>query len=323
MNRIKIVIADYFFPNLNHERTEFRKLGNNVEIVDCTKILPGGIKDPRQLIEYSRDCDGLIVQYAKVDAQFIGELTKCKVIAGYGIGVDTIDTQAAKSRGIWVANVPDYCISEVANTAAMHILNATRKLTTSRDMLIKGYFDRNNLGSIFRLEDATLALLGFGNIARDLYMKMKPFFRKAIVYDPYFTGQSNFPDVSFQNLDKTLSSADVISIHVPLNTSTRGLLSTNEFHKMKNGVIIINTARGAIIDEEALLNALNSGKVGFAGLDVLTIEDYMNSPFLNHERVALTPHLAWYSTEAQVELQVKTARNVVEAILNGKPLYPI
>jgi D-3-phosphoglycerate dehydrogenase / 2-oxoglutarate reductase len=323
MSKYKIVIADYYYSNLDAEYDEFTKLGSDLEVVDCTKIVPGGIKDPRQLINYARDCDGLIVQFAKIDAEFIRELQKCKVIARYAIGVDIIDVPSAKAKGIWVANVPDYCIPEVADTAAMHILNAARKLTITRDMLLVNDFDMNLVGPIFRTEDAVLALLGFGNIARNLYSKMKPFFKHVVAYDPYFSNTADYPDVAFMPLADALGAADIISIHVPLNPSTKDMLGTEQFNIMKNGVILVNTSRGGIIDEAALLDALNCGKIGFAGLDVLCTEDYINTPFLRHPRVALTPHLAWRSIEAQAELQRKTARNVVEALVNGKPLYTV
>lgn len=318
--KYKIVVSDYYYPDLETELQEFEKLGD-YELVDCTKIVPGGIKDPRALIGYAEDCDALIHQFAKIDGELIGRLKKCRVIARYAIGLDTVDIPSAKNRGIYVANCPDYCIDEVADTAAGHIINATRKHSLARDLLLQDAFDLSKIRPIQRMEDATLCLLGFGHIARNLYGKMHRFFKEIVAYDPFFTETDAYPKVRFLPLNEALAAADAISIHVPLGPETRNLLSAEQFEKMKDGVVLVNTARGGIIDEAALLAALESGKVGFCGLDVLGTEDYANSPLLRHPNVMLTPHIGWCSEQAQTELQRKTAQNVVETLLHGRPIY--
>lgn len=323
MSRFKIVIADYYYANQNAENEEYKKLGDDVEIVDCTKLALGGIKDPEKLIAYAADADALVVQFTVCNAEFIAKLQKCKVIARYAIGVDTIDLKAAKAKGIYVANVPDYCIAEVANHAAAHILNAVRKLSLSRDRLLAGTFRMDELHPVWRIEEKTLCLLGFGNIARNLCGKMKPFFGRVVAYDPYFTRKEDYPDVDFLPLEEALACADVISMHVPLMPSTRNLLSDREFACMKDGAVLVNTARGGLIDEQAMLRALESGKLGFCGLDVLNTEDFSSSPLLRHPNVCLTPHVGWCSEEATTELQRKTAANVVTALLEGKPVYHV
>ncbi|MEG1516282.1 MAG: C-terminal binding protein [Clostridia bacterium] len=320
MSRFKIVIADYYYADQNAENEEYKALGD-VEIVDCTGLVPGGVKDPEQLIAYAKDADALVVQFARIDQAFINRLEHCKVIARYAIGVDTIDVAAAKAKGICIANVPDYCVPEVADTAAMHILNAVRKLTITRDMLLNDQFDMNAVGPIFRMEDATLALIGFGHIARDLYAKMRAFFARVVAYDPYFTATDSYPEVQFLSLDDALAAGDVVSLHVPLNPHTQGMIGKVQFAAMKDGAILINTARGSLVDEDEMFHALESGKLGFCGLDVVNTEDFIHSRFLRHPRVALTPHVAWRSTEAQMELQRKTAKNVVSALLTGRPTY--
>lgn len=323
MSRYKIVFADYYYPNLDAEMEELQALGEDVEIVDLTKVVPGGIKDPRELIRYAKDADALIVQFARVDAEFIRALEKCKVIARYAIGVDTIDLEAARAKGIRVANVPDYCIEEVADTAAAHILNAARKLSVTRDMLLKGEFEMNRAGSIFRLENATLGLLGFGNVARNLYVKMRGFFKNVVAYDPYFKDTAAYPDVKFGMLEEVLREGDVLSLHVPLNPSTQNMLSDAQFDMMKPRAILVNTARGGLIDERALVAALDAGKLAYCGLDVICTEDFENSLLLHHEKIALSPHVAWRSEEAQAELQHKVARNVVSALTSGSPVYTV
>jgi D-3-phosphoglycerate dehydrogenase len=321
MSKYKIVISDYYYPNIDQELHVFESLGDDVEIVDCTKVFPGGAKSPEQLSPIVRDADALIVQFAQVNAEVIEAMQRCKVIARYAIGVDTIDIEAATKKGIHVANVPDYCIDEVANTAIGHLLNAMRKISLSRDLLLRGEFSMDAINPIKRMCDSTLCLLGFGNIARNVYLKSKHLFGNIVAYDPYFPNKEDFPDVVFLPLEEALAQADAISIHVPLNKATREMISQREFRLMKNGVILVNTARGGLINEQALLEALETGRVGFCGLDVLNSEDFKQSPFLRHPNVCLTPHIGWNSEGALLELQRKTAENVVSALENGQPTY--
>lgn len=323
MRKYKIVFSDYYYPDLHAEMKAFEKLGADLEIVDCTEIVPGGIFDPRELIRYAHDADAIVAQFAKLDKPFIDALEKCRIIARYSIGMDTVDLDAAHAKGIQVANVPDYCIHEVANHAAAHILNALRQITRSRDLLFDNTFDFGKVRPMHRSEEQTLCLLGFGHIARELYVKMKPFFAKIVAYDPYFGNQAAYPDVRFLSMEEALACADVISVHVPLSKATENMLSDSQFAMMKDGVILVNTARGGLIDEAAMLRALDSGKIGHCGLDVLCGEDFAGSPFLHHERVTLTPHAAWCSKEALEELQRKVGENVVAALLTGKPVYPV
>jgi D-3-phosphoglycerate dehydrogenase / 2-oxoglutarate reductase len=321
MNQYKIVISDYYYPNLDNEHKVFERLGEGLKIIDCTKIIPGGAKTPEQLVPYVKDADALIVQFAHITSDVIEHMENCKVIARYAIGVDTIDIEAATKKHIFVANVPDYCIPEVADTAIAHILNAMRKITLARDLLLNGTFTMDAIRPMKRLEESTLCLIGFGNIARNVAKKATPFFKRIVVFDPYFSGIKDYPDIKFLSLEEALAVADAISIHVPLNNSTRNLISKKEFDLMRDGVVIVNTARGGIIDEIALLEAIASGKVGYCGLDVLSTEDFKNSPLLKIPSVAITPHIGWNSEGSMVELQRKTAENVVATLLDGRPLY--
>jgi D-3-phosphoglycerate dehydrogenase len=262
-----------------------------------------------------------MTQFTGVDAQVIAAMRQCKVIAHYAVGVDIIDIEAATRKGIKVANVPDYCIDEVSNSAIGLMLDALRKITVSRDLLLKGEFSMDAIEPIKRVSGSTLCLIGFGNIARNVYAKAKAFFAKVVVYDPYFKGQKDYPEVAFLPLEDALAQADVISIHVPLTGTTKGLLGRAQFAQMKDGVVLVNTARGALIDEDAMLEALDSGKLGYAGLDVLADDEYEQTIFLRHPRVCLTPHIAWNSEGSRAELQRKTAENVVSALLTGTPIY--
>jgi D-3-phosphoglycerate dehydrogenase len=321
MSHYKIVISDYFYPNLEQEYRIFKRLGKDIEVVDCTKIIPGGATTPEKLIPFVGDADALMTQFTGVDAQVIEAMRQCKVIAHYAVGMDIIDIEAASRKGIKVANVPDYCIEEVANSAIGLILDAMRKITLSRDLLLKGEFSMDTIQPMKRISGTTLCLVGFGNIGRNVYAKARIFFGKVVVYDPYFKGQADYPEVTFLPLEEALAQADAISLHVPLTKTSQGLLGRAQFEHMKNGVVLVNTARGGLIDESALLQALNSGKVGYAGLDVLADDEYEHSVFLHHPHVCLTPHIAWNSDGSRDEIQRKTAENVVSALLDGRPTY--
>lgn len=324
MAKYKVVLSDYYYANQDQENAVFARLGGDIEVLDLTRVARGGILEPEQLIPYVRDCDALIVQFAKVTREVVGAMERCRVIARYAIGVDNIDVEAATEKGIYVSNVPDYCIDEVANTAAAHLLNGLRRLSFARDLLLEGRFSMKAVEPLRRVRNATLCLLGFGNIARNLKEKMQPFFGRIVAYDPYFRARDAFPDVEFiDDLKAAVANADAISIHVPLMDSTRGMVNAEVLAAAKDGVVLVNTARGGIIDDSALIAALESGKVGFAGLDVINGEDFAASPYLHHPRVCLTPHFSWNSVEAGLELQRKTAENVVAALTQGKPVFHV
>ena len=324
MAKYKIVITDYYYASQEAENRAYATLDGDVEVVDLTKLAPGGLFRPEEIIPHVQDCDALVTQFATINADVIHAMKRCRVISRYAIGVDNIDIEAATAQHISVANVPDYCIDEVSNTAAAHLLNAMRKLGLARDRLLNGTFEMNAILPIRRISHCTLCLLGFGHIARALAVKMKPFFGKIVAYDPYFQDRAAWPDVEFRDeIHAAVADADAISVHVPLNSATRGLVNADVLAAAKDGVVVVNTARGGVIDEAALIAALDSGKVMHAGLDVIDGEDFSKSPYLHHPKVTLTPHFGWCSEEAVQELQRKVAENVVSCLKKGEPVYHV
>jgi len=325
MTKPKIVFTDYYYPQNNIEVDILRKLGD-VEIVDCTKLIPGGIKDEDRVIEYASDADAIIVQFAKMSQRVIDRLERCKIISRYAIGVDVIDVKAAKEKRIVVANVPDYCIEEVSDTAIAHIFNCVRKISLSNDLVHQEKWVFTNIKPVHRFSSLTIGLLAFGNISRRVAEKLRSFGVSILAYDPYFKQQEKYPWVTFLSLEELLSRSDVISVHIPLNDESHHMLNRERFGLMKKGVIIVNTSRGGLIDEAALAEAIDSGIVAGAGLDVLEYpdEEYYKSVLAKYsDKVCITNHFGWYSEEALVELQTKTAMNVYEMLKNGKPLYQV
>jgi D-3-phosphoglycerate dehydrogenase len=318
MAKFKVVVTDHEYESLENERRELEKVG--------AELVPAQLRyaSPEEIIEVCKDADGLIVQYAKITREVIEGLEKCKVIARYGIGVDNVDVKAATEKGIFVVNVPDYCVEEVSDHTVALLLASVRKLLLYDKAVKSGTWDYKIGKPLFRIQGKTLGLIGFGKLARRVAEKMKPFGVNIITYDPYINPElaKKYGAKLVNSLEELLKNSDFISIHVPLTDETYHLLSDKEFELMKDNVIIVNTARGPIIDEKALVKALEQGKVMYAGLDVTEVEPIpKDSPLLEFDNVIITPHVAWYSEESQKELQTKAARGVAEVLSGKVPTY--
>ncbi len=322
---MKIVFTDYYYPD-NRIELDILNTLNGVEIVDLTSLEKGGIKDAERLIPYIKDADAIIVQFADISAKVINSLEKCKIIARYAIGVDNIDVAAAKAKGITVSNVPDYCIEEVSDTAMAHILNSYRSVSLADSLLRSDSWSLERIVPLKRLSESTVGLVAFGNIARRTAEKLRGFTSHILAADPYFSDTDAYPWVTFTSLETLLKESDIISVHAPLTASTRHLIGKKEFALMKKGAYIINTSRGGLIDESALIDALNENHLGGVGLDVLDTLDseYPRSEVLKAQgKVTITPHLSWYSETSIEELKRKVALNVKHKLTKGKALYEL
>ena len=329
--KYKIVFTDYYFENINKEIKILNEL-ENVEIIDCNDFVSEEMGNEEKILTYLQrtkaiDADALIVNHAIIGKKIISQLKNCKIIARYGVGVDNIDSRAACEAGIVISNVPDYCIEEVSDNAIAFILGCVRKIFQQNHILksnIKWSYEK--IKPIRRLSKLTIGLLSFGNIARRVAEKLRGFNLNIITYDPYFSNKEKYNWVKFATLNELLSNSDVISIHAPLNKETYHLIDEDSIKKMKDGVFIINTSRGGLIDETALFDGLKSTKIAGAGLDVLEYNDeidYPKSPLVRLDNVIITYHTSWYSEDAVYELQIKTAKNVYKMLSEGKPLYEV
>lgn len=307
-NTFRVVITDCDHGSIEEEKEEFSRMGAEVTLAQ--------VKKKEEVIQACKDADGLINQYTLLTREVLENLPRCQVISRYGVGVDSIDLQAATDLGIIVANVPDYCVEEVANHTVALILTLSRK-TAFFDRKVKSNQWDFRLGiPIYRMKGRILGLIGCGRIGMEVAKKMSSFGVKIIVFDPYLQKTEEW--IELKDLDAVLKESDMISIHCPLNESTRHLIGEKEFRKMEKRPFLINTSRGAIIDEKALIQALKEGLISGAGLDVLEKEppDPTN-PLLTMENVILTPHVSFYSVESISELKRRTAENVV-SVLQGK-----
>ncbi len=316
MSDLIVAVADSPFPSLDPVEKVLRPLGARLSVSASSAT--------SDILAVARDADALLVCYAKLPGELIRELTRCKVIGRTGLGVDNIDLAAARERKIVVTYVPDYCMDEVSDHAMALLLALARKVPFANSLVQLGRWEMAAVAPIHQLRGQTLGLVGFGNIPRALAPKAKAFGLGVLAYDP-FVAPDVFASVGVEcvGFDALLASSDFVSVHAPLTPQTRGLINAGAIAKMKPGALIINTARGPLIDEKALIAALDSGRLGGAALDVLETEPPpRDSPLIGRPNVVLTPHTAFYSVEALVELQTKCATDAARVLSGQPPVYP-
>jgi D-3-phosphoglycerate dehydrogenase len=289
-----------------------------------------------EIVKASVGADALMcadIAHIPLTREVLSRLRNIKVIAVYGVSPDTVDVRAAKEYNIVVANVPDYGISEVADHTMALALSLLRKVPMLDKALRDLGFEktksinyiRENFGEIRRLSTLNFGLLGFGRIARAVADRAKAFGFKVIAHDPYipddFFSKMNVQKVEFEGL---LKESDIFSIHVLLTGETRHMITEQELNKMKKGVYIVNTSRGAVFEQKALIKALQEGQVAGAALDVFEKEPIeKDNPLLQMNNVIITPHIAWYSEESMIDQKRKTALNVKNVLTGKPPLYPV
>ena len=319
MTRPIIAVTDSPFPSLDPVKAALAaaKIDPDIRMSKSTSV--------EDIIAVAHDADAVIVCYAQITPAVVAGLNRCKVIGRTGLGVDNIDVPAAAARGITVTYVPDYCLREVSDHTMALLLALARKVTLANKLVQSGRWELPPLMPFRRLEGQVLGLIGFGNIPRAVVPKAKAFGLTVITHDPFVSkdvlASAGVEGVSFDDL---LARSDFVSVHAPLMPATRGLVNAAAFAKMKKGAFVINTARGPLIDEPALIAALDSGHLGGAGLDVVTTEPLAkDSPLIGRDNVILTPHTAFYSVEALIELQTKCATDVGRVLSGEKPVYPV
>lgn len=294
------------------QRKIFEQNGIEFELYDC--------KTEDEIISCCQDADAVLVIYKKITPRIINEMKRCKVILRYGIGYDVIDVRAATDRGIMVCNSPTHCLDEVATHTVAMILAMERKLFFYNDVVRSGQWLANAGSKPHRLSVQTLGFIGFGNIAKRTAEFAKEFGFRMISYDPFSTAEAmNYFDVEKVELDELLRSSDVISIHTPLLDSTYHLVNKENIEKMKDGVLIVNTSRGPVIAIDDLMEAVKTGKVGAAALDVVEGEPITEAdhPLFETGKIICTPHAAYNSVEAEEQMMEVLAQTAV-MVLEGQ-----
>jgi D-3-phosphoglycerate dehydrogenase len=305
-----VVITDCDHGTIEEEKEELGRIG--------AELILAQVQEENDLIHSCKEVDGLLNQYALLTRRVLENLPNCKVVSRYGVGVDSIDLKAATDLGIIVANVPDYCIDEVASQTIAMILTLIRKTAFFDQKVKSGQWDFRQGVPIHRIRGKTMGLIGSGRIGMEVARRISAFGVRVMAFDPYI--KKTDEEIELTNLDALLKDSDFISIHCPLNESTRHLIGEKEFQKMEKKPLLINTSRGPIIDEKALIQALVEGRISGAGLDVFEKEPPdPENPLLKMENVILSPHVGFYSEESISELKRRTAKNVSDVLLGKWP----
>lgn len=288
-------------------------------------VMQTGNLETAEALAEARKADALMVTIQPVEAALIASLSNCKIIARVGTGLDAIDIPAATERGIWVTSVPDYSIDEVSTHAIALLLNRARRLPAMFASVKAGrWYDAETIEPAPRLQGQVLGLIGYGRIGRTVAAKARGLGLDVIVYDPFIEINEAHDMVKQVELDELLKSADFISLHTPLSDSSRHIINGAALEKMKPSAYLINTARGELIDEAALLAAAQSGGIAGAALDVLTVEPPPpDFPLLHDERIAITPHAGWYSEASKLDVRVKAIDDVLRVLTGRAPRSPV
>lgn len=303
----KVLVTDYAWPTLNVEREILAEV--QAELVVAER------GDEEELVSLAVDVDAILTNWRRVPPSALDGSPGCVVVSRYGVGLDNIPVAHATELGIIVTNVPDFCLEEVSDHAMALLLACARRVVTFSQATKTGVWDLSAGKGLPRLRGQTLGLIGFGNTARALVPKARGFGMRVLAYTPRITPSTKAGVELTNNLDRVLAEADYVSLHAPATAETAGLVAERELGLMKPTAYLINTSRGALVDEEALLQALTQGWIAGAALDVLRQEPpAADHPLLRLDNAIVTPHAAFYSEAAIAELQAKAARNVADVL---------
>jgi D-3-phosphoglycerate dehydrogenase / 2-oxoglutarate reductase len=311
-----VAVTDSVFPNLDPAQAVLSTIGGEIRLAKAPT--------PDAILDVAREADAVLATYAKVTAEMIGQMPRCRVISRFGIGVDNVDIPAATKAGIVVTRVPDYCLDEVSDHTLALLLSLVRKIPSSNARTHSGRWEMKAVTPIHRLKGTVLGLVAFGQIPQLVAPKAQAFGIRVVTYDPYVPKEvAERAGVEQVDFDELLRISDYISIHTPLVPATRHLLNADVFRRMKPSAYLINTARGPIVDEAALAAALDLKHLAGAALDVMEQEPPPASPLFGRDNVILTPHTSFYSEESLIDLQTKAADEVVRVLSGGAPRHPV
>lgn len=310
MPKFKVLLTDYAWEDVDIERGILAEIDAELIVAEKT--------DVESLVALAKDCDAIMTNWAKTPEQVIAASGKCRIVSRLGIGLDNIDVAYCTKSGIPVTNVPDYCLIEVAEHALAQILSLARKIAFYHYETQNGRYQLQAGPKLRRIEGQTLGIVGLGNIGRKLAAKALGIGMKVVAYSR--SQRDPLPDVPFLSLDELLATSDYVSLHVPATAETRKMFGKAQFARMKPTAYLINTARGALIDQPALATALNAGQLAGAALDVQDPEppDLSQPPF-NDPRVVVTPHAAFVSVESLENLRSRCAKQVAVRLTGGMP----
>ncbi len=313
MRPFKVVSVQHEFPSTLHERRIVAAAGGEYNDGDGLSL--------QEALRHCEDADAIIVRWLKVGPELIRRLRRCKIVVRYGVGYDNVDLEAATAAGIMVGHAPSYCLDEVATHALALLLACVRNVVPIHRRLTQGTWAPNPPEKSYRMAGRTMGLVGLGNIGQTVARKLGGWRMRLLGADPFVEPEkAQELGVQLTDLETLCREADFISLHAPLLPETHHLIGRRQLEMMKPGMIIVNTARGPLLDQEALLGALATGHVAAAGLDVFEQEPLdPASPLRSHPRVTVSDHTAWYSEESIGELQTTVAEEAVRVCTGGLP----
>jgi D-3-phosphoglycerate dehydrogenase len=313
---MKVVITDHRFPNVEQERRAVEAAGG--------EFVVGQAMEEEQVIELCRDADGVLVARAPITRRVLEAMERCRIIVRYGIGVDSIDVPAATKLGILVANVPDYCVDEVSDQALALVLMLSRQMIPAISLAREDAWPLSKMPALRRLRGQTCGLFGCGRIGSLLARKVSALGMRVLVHDPYLPAvHAKDLGAELVSFEELLERSDFISLHAPLNDGTRHRFGEASFARMKTTAYLINTSRGGLLDEAALLKAVDAGRIAGAGLDVMESENSVTpvrTRLVNHPKIIVTAHTAWLSEDALATLQARAIEQVL-ACFRGETPY--
>jgi D-3-phosphoglycerate dehydrogenase len=308
----KVLVTDYAWSSLETERGILGAAG--------AELLVAQAGNEEELLELAPEVDAILTNWKPVTSRVLRAARRCVTVARYGVGVDNIDVAAATELGMLVSNVPDYCVEEVSDHALALALALTRRIVDFAEQTRAGGWDNQGFGALHRIRGQTLGLVGFGRIARLVGAKALALGFSVLAFTPRLEPGFHDGVEAALSLGALLERSDVVSLHAPLTPETRHLIGRSELARMRHGAFIVNTARGGLLDIDGVRAALEEGRLGGVGLDVLDEEPPpRDDPIRHTPGVLLTPHAAFYSAESVAELQVRAATNVLTVFGGGVP----
>jgi len=313
---MRVLITDYDFPDVELETSLYEEAGIEVVVAQC--------RTEQDVIAAAEGCQGLLVQYAPINDRVFAARPEIRIVSRLGAGFDTVSTVDARKHGVWVANSPDYGVGEVASHALAMTLALVRHVVLYDRDVKAGNWHYSSSGRLNRVSDMTLGIVGLGRIGKRMAHIARNSFARVIAFDPYLI-DGDFPAyVERVDVATLFRQADTVSLHVPLNGETTGLVNAALLDLMKPGSFLVNTARGGVVNIDDVLTALDTGKLDGAALDVLPVEPpATSSRIVQHRRVLVSPHAAFYSVVAGAELRRKAAQNLIDWARNGRPSYVV
>lgn len=317
MSEPVVAVTDHVFPDLEPTKAVLADLGATLLLADSA--------DADDILSVARTADGIINCYAKLPGDVISQLENCKVIARTGVGVDTVDMDAATNQGIVVTNVPEYCEDEVSDHTLALLLSLARNVALGNKLVHGGTWDVSLVKPLYRLRGRTIGLVGFGKIPRLVAAKAQAFGLAVQAFDPYVDpDDAAGVDVRLVTLDELLATSDYVSVHAPLTPETHHMINAEALRSMRPHALLVNTARGPLVDVDALAGALDAGEIAGAALDVLPDEPPGDDlRLIGRDDVILTPHTAFYSEQSMTDLQTKAAEQVALVLSGQAPRYPV